>query len=364
MAFGEAFDGPVPPVYGVVAGGGIYWCFRIDGGFRIDGFDGVGQAEWEVEGKIVTVRLPNGFKCFWCTPAIPSAEVFVADALAVVGTSRGTFVIDEAVAKSRGTAGMMRRCAVRALVGGRLVDVEHVVAVSVVGCCVARCGIGSFVAEVAFARGFAVRIDVARAVAGTCDAVARVFGYDTEKGCVRYSFIALLTKADGHVVSCHDAYSVASAVYICARTFGILDTDGRRFCRRLVALVTETGGRVVGRNDADAIFGTVDAVAGIRNDVWFTDPCVGGAVDVAFVTHADCLPIGGEQTRAMAATCDRVTCGGLRYAVQDIVLGMLIAFLAETGGTDRGGRKTLAVATTCDAFAHFINIMDSKIFLA
>ena len=278
MAFAEIFGGTVAPVDGVLAD--IRIGSRVSAG--------------ELEGGIGFGDVPDSFKDFGGTPPVTSAEVGVADALAVVGTSRGTFVIDEAVAKSRGTAGMMRRCAVRTLIGRRLVDVEHVVAVSVVGCCVARCGMGIFVAEFAFARGFAARIDVARAVARTGDAVARVFGHDTAERFILGVFIALFTKADGHVVSCHDAYAVASAVYICARTFGILDTDGRCFCRRLVALVTETGGRVVGRNDADAIFGTVDAVAGIRNDVWFTDPCVGRAVDVAFVTHADCLPIGGE----------------------------------------------------------------------
>ena len=65
----------------------------------------------------------------------------------------------------------------------------------------------------------------------------------------------------------------------------------------MIALVTETGGRAVGRNDADAVF---------------------------FACHI---------------------CTGMRDAVETISLGVMPAFVTETDGTDGGCRDALAMAT-------------------
>ena len=314
----------------------------------------------EIERCAIRRNFPDRFEDFGRTASVASAEVIVADTLTVVGTFCRTLIIDEAVAKAGGTAVMVRLGAIFALVGCRFEGVAHVVAVKVVCARVTRRIARVVIIGITFTEGGAVVFDDTRAVAGTGDAFAGIYGFQADEWIGGVVFVSLVTQADGFILGVDEAQSVSTTIDVGTGALGILNTLRGCFGCGMITSVAETC-RCSGRRDeAQSVSAAVDVGAGIIGG----DACVGVAILVAVIADADGFTFGRQKTSAMIATRHILTGICLCHTIEDAVLGMMVAFFAHTDGADRRSRDTFAVSATRDAATDFVDIVNREIFLA
>lgn len=255
---------------------------------------------------------------------------------------------------------MVRLGAILALIGRSLEGIAHVVAVEVVCACVTRRIARVVIIGVTFAEGCTVVFDDARAVAGTGDAFAGIDGFHADEWVSGVVFVSFVAQADGFILGIDEAQSVSAAIDVGAWAFGILNTLCGCFCSRVITGVAETC-RCSGRRDeAQSISAAIDVGAWIIND----DARIGVAILVAIITDADGVAFGRQKTCAVVAARHILTGVCLRDAIEDVVLGLMVAFFAHTDGSDRRSWDTFTVSATRDAATDFVDIVNREIFLA
>lgn len=210
---------------------------------------------------------------------------------------------------------MVRIGAILALIGRSLKGIAHVVAVEVVCACVTRRIARVVIIGITFAEGCTVVFDDARAVAGTGDAFAGIDGFHADEWVSGVVFVSFVAQADGFILGVDEAQSVSAAI--------------------------DVGAWIIG-----------------------DDARVGVTILVAVITDADGVAFGRQKTCAVVAARHILTGVCLRDAIEDVVLGLMVAFFAHTDGADRRSWDTFTVSATRDAATDFVDIVNREIFLA